>query len=350
MYEHKNDTRFINLNTRMFAVGDNFRQMLYNNILEWEQFQKMDENIKQLELIEYITKLLYLENSNNLKEFLIPILVKIYKLSDEHHLYCMIKQYKITTAMNVTIHALFTTIRLYYESIVLIYLHERNKYIKDKSNDKPVDKPIDKKNKINVISELKQLWNDLNTIHKLETSSIILYFLNPVNKDLENNLYLDISTDDKKLNKLSKNLLNSVKKFHYRGFCPKVAADRLKFLLEFPVDDFISIISYLNPEIKFTDNDKLVKILSKKLTIEKPKLHKSYKRKKIPTDILESGDTQKIAKWYVDEIFNIRKSLLQTGIKYEEYYIKKAQIYDEINTLFKNEFDNIIKHSYLKIE
>lgn len=305
-----------------YVVSDKFKMMLRDSLIDWGTFLEIyNDNLDFATLYDQMVKLLNVKENENLREMFIPLVKKIYHLDANAHMACMLKQFMIYEPVSIAVSSLFTTIKLHYESLVLRFLHARNKYIL--TNNLP--------DKTNNIDELLSSWSDMNEQYGLESSSIILLFLNPP-KNIKNNLHLTIKS--KKLD-----LKSSIRKFHYPGFCPKVPHERLKKLMEFPVSAFCSAIKSIDPDAKFPNYARLEKITAEHLSKipSKPKIQDTYERKKAP----ELEDKIQLAKWYIDEIFNLRKSLADIGKQYEEYYIKKARIISEITDEIKKEFSHL---------
>lgn len=305
-----------------YVVSDKFRSMLRDSFIDWGTFLEVyNDNLDYVNMFDQISKLLDIKENENLRDFMIPLVKKIYHLPASAHMACMLKQFMIYEPVSIAIHTLFTTIKQHYESVVESFLINRNNYI------------IEHKlpDKLNDYSKLLRRWNDMNFAHSLESSSIILLFLNPPN-GLKSGLNFSITGKEEVINKLK----TAVKKFKYGGFCPKVPHKRLKLLLEFPVNEFINAIKELNPSIKFPDYITLEKNINEMLSKipKKPEVMDNFKRE-IPDKNLKSLE---LAKWYVNAILDLRKKLLDTGKKYEEHFIVHAEILKNINDLVRKEF------------
>jgi hypothetical protein len=231
----------------------------------------------------------------------------------------MIKQYLIYEPVSIAVHELFTTIKMHFEKIVILYINTRNEYIfKNHTSDKH-----------NNYEKLYEYWNDLNNRHNFDTSSIILFFLNPPTREIDSGMRFNIEGKMDKILLLKK----AVRKFHYAGYCPKVPYSRLKKLLLFPIDKFIEVISDLDPKTVFPNYSELENVISEELkkVSPKPNIPDDYARKEIPISL--TTDIQK-ARWYVDEILDLRKSLIGYGKSYEDHYNDQAKAFININDSF----------------
>jgi hypothetical protein len=314
------DVKLMNINGINYVVSDKFRTSLRDIFIDWGTFLEIyHDNLDYALLFNQIIKLLNIKENENLREHLIPVIDKIYNLPLYTHMICMMKQFIIYEPVSLAIHELFVTIKLYYENIIEKYVNTRNEYI-DKNNLK------DEKNNF---SELKTYWSNLNEQHNLDSSSIILLFLNPP-LGLKSNLNITV-TNVEETYKLKQNL----KLFKYKGFCIKVPHERLKALLEFPIDDFINSIVALNGDIKIPDFNKIETMIKNhiKKTPDEIKIEDNYKRSKPPKNLSQI----ELAKWYIEAILTMRKNLLPYGSKFEEYYVNKANIFNNINLDLKNE-------------
>ena len=132
-------------------------------------------------------------------------------------------------------------------------------------------------------------------------------------------------------------MTHKVKKFHYLGFCPNVPNIRLNALLEFPVNEFITVIKTLDPDIKFPDYAKLeLEVMTElKKMPSFPTIIDDIPRLEPPKELT---DNIELAKWYIDAILDLRKNLLKYGTLYEEYYVTQAKIFISITDKIKKEF------------
>ena len=310
-----------------YVFSNKFKQSLKNVFIDWGTFLDIyKNNIDYVTMYDQINRIINLKNNENLKETMLPVLKKIYHLPANTHMLIMLKQFMLYEPVSIAVKSIFLTIKKHYESIVLLFLKARNKYIinnnlKDKQND---------------IDKLMTLWNKINDDYDLQTSSIILFFLNPP-EEFNNELELDIS-GIKKIEKLKA----EITKFNYPGFCPKVPYERLKTLLEFPVERFVKIIKKLDPSIKFPDYEEMDNIIHNKLKSlpEKPVIVDNITRIEPPAHIT---DNIKLCEWYVTQILELRKSFVKDGLVYENYYIEHAKKINEINEILQHELKKMIK-------
>ena len=88
---------------------------------------------------------------------------------------------------------------------------------------------------------------------------------------------------------------------------------------------------------KFPNYKQLEKFIAQELKKmpDPPKIVDDYARKDPPKNIT---DNLELAKWYIEEILNMRKSLVKYGTMYEAYYTEQATIFIQINDKLKSEF------------
>ena len=320
-----NDSKILPIDGTNYIVSDKFRTMLRDSFIDWGTFLEIyHDNLTYANLFDQMVRLLNIKENENLREFMIPIIKKIYHLPAKAHMACMLKQFMLYEPVSIAIHSLFTTIKLHYESILEHFLRARNSYILLHET----------KDAVNDIEALEKYWEDMNAQYSLESSSPKLLFLNPP-KGMKSRLNFAV-TGDKKIELVISKLRDAVKKFKYLGFCPKVPHTRLKALLEFPINAFIDAIKLLDPEAKFPNYQFVEKEIAKNMILmpNKPVIPDDIKRES-PPDIT---DNIALAKWYIDAILDLRKNLLKYGNAYEEYYAEQAKILSDINEIVKKEF------------
>lgn len=308
-----------------YVFSNKFKQSLKNVFIDWGTFLDVyKNNIDYVTMYDQINRIINLKNNENLKETMLPLLKKIYHLPASTHMLIMMKQFMLYEPVSIVVKSMFINIKKHYEDIVLLFLKARNKYIINNNTS-------DKKNDI---EELKQQWEKINDDYDLQTSSIILFFLNPP-EEFNNNLELDITGVK------TKKLKAYIKKFTYPGFCPKVPYERLKKLLEFPIEIFVKTIKKLDSSIKFPDYNNIENLIQKKLENlpEKPEINDNVIREEPPAHI---KDNIKLCEWYVSQILDLRKYFVKDGIKYETYYIEHAKRLEEINAMLKHELKKMI--------
>jgi hypothetical protein len=271
------------------------------------------------------------------KEVFIEVLTKVYEQSDEAHLACMMKQFMIYEPVSLVLFNIFTEIRLHYEKIVKTFIEERNNYIeKNKTSDR-----------LNDWAKLIDKWENTDTNNDLDSSSVILLFLNPPKK-YKSGIRYEVKAVPNTLK-----LKAAVKKFHFKGFCPKVPHERVAALLEFPLNEFIVAICELNPEYKPLDykkiEEELRNILKEKPTKPTDKIT-PVERKKIPEDLLKRANIQNkknpneeetkarfaLVKWYTIEILELRRALLPSGRILEDYYVELAKFLNVVHQRLKS--------------
>jgi hypothetical protein len=356
-----------------YVTSEKFKTSLRDSFIDWGTFIEIyQNNISDDAMFEQVVKILNIKNNEHLTDMMLPLVKKIYSLPASAHMSCMMKQYMLYEPVSLAIHSLFTVIKKHYEEILSRFITSRNIYIiKNKTNDLQ-----------NSITELYNNWNDLNDQYDLDSSSVQLLFLNPselnsVQLDENSTLHIEVKDIHE-----TKELAKAIEKFHYKGFCHRDPYKRLSALLEFPLDEFINAIEALedgssnvedsdkgsksningnnvsgsvednksDKEDKgnidgnntFPDYEKIEKEISKILANKnsKPDISDTYERKTLP----KTDDDSEQIKWYVDEILNLRKSLLPYGKKIEKYYDNEAKMILEITDLIKKEFSNVDKN------
>lgn len=313
-----------------YLLTDKFKSQLRNMILDWGTFLEVyHDNITYSDMFNQVTKLLDIKDNENIRDMLLPIVKKIYHLPISAHLSNMMRQFMIYEPVSHAIYYLFTIIKRHFEQIVEKFIIVRNNYItihKLKSN-------------TNDWQSLLSSWHKLNDERSLESSSVVLLFLNP-SKGLKSEIHYKVVGKEGPMSKLKQAISN----FKYAGFCPKVPHERLIKLLAFPLNEFVIAIKALDINAKFPNYNKIEsnmeKILKNKLVLPvvrddfqrlmPPKALKSAaKKQSLDTDNDPAAKLQLI-KWYVDKIMDMRKSLLHYGTQYEEYYISLAKLINAV--------------------
>jgi hypothetical protein len=380
--ESSNKERKLKINDITYIINDKFIVFLRDTVLNWETFLEIyDTNEDICLLFDQAVKLLDLKDNQHLRKDILLTLKSVYELPAEAHLTCMLKQYVSHESLSIVIYNIFMLIKTHYEKIVIKFIELRNKYLdsikegykkdkkgiekdkdkkgiekdKDKKDTKKektkkgIEKDKDKKDKDkkdgsykkNDIDKLLKVWLDLDQQYDIQSSSIILLFLNPKLKDI--NIKLDNNKIHWTMPKIStKKLTDSIKKFHYKGFCKRVPKQRLEALLAFPLNEFITIIQQLEDKLgqtktefpKYNTIEKQISALLAPLKKpEIPKMDNLKPRKKPPStdSLIERG------KFYIKEIIDLRKKLLPYGIKYEEYYNTLAERLVPVYDILKEE-------------
>lgn len=319
-----------------YRVSDKFKSLLRDSFIDWGTFLEVyHDSVTYTDMFDQVTKLLNIKENENLRGIMLPIIKKIYHLPAEAHMACMLKQFMIYEPVSIAIYGLFTLLKHHFEDIVEQFVKSRNAYLLSNSLHKI--KPND-------WDELVRDWNDLNTHYNLESSSVILLFLNPP-KHIKSGLHFKIPGKEAVIDKLR----TSINNFHYPGFCPKVPNERLTKLLKFPINEFITAIRAINPDAKFANYKKIenniVPMLQDKP--KKPMIKDTFVREKPPADLLKSiknsdDDAAQNARlhliqWYVTKILELRKMLLEYGKAYEDYYIASARIINSIKEMIEAE-------------
>ena len=311
-----------------YVVSDKLKTMLRDSFIDWGTFLEIyNDNQDYNVMFEQVMRLLNVKENENLREFMLPMVKKIYSLPADAHMASMLKQFMIYEPVSIAIHSLFTTIKSHFENLMEQFITARNKYILEN----------DLKDKTNDLAKLANHWNNMNAEYNLDSSSIMLLFLHPP-KGLKSYLNFNITGKESVI----EDLKNAVKKFHYAGFCPKVPYERLNKLLEFPANEFVAAIKAIDADALFPDYSALESIIENKLSEmpEKPQITDELDRETPPANI---KDKLELCKWYVTATLELRKSLVQQGKKFEDYYIKQANIFNEINDSVKTELSHLEK-------
>ncbi len=300
-----------------YVISDKFKNRLREVLIDWGTFLEIyKENIDYNTMFNQVVKLLGIKEEEKIREDILPLLKKIYYLPDATHIILMMKQFMIYEPLSLAIHALFMSIKRHFEHLVKRFVVLRNAYVL-KHNLKV---------KTNDWDRLLNDWADLNKNYELESSSIILLFLNPPNK-LKSGLHFKIPAPD--IEPLIETHKKKIAEFKYPGFCPKVPTERLSKLLSFPLKEFIAVIQALDPNEHLPDYDKAENIIQDifKDEVKKPDIPNEIPRQEPPnlTDNIE------LIKWYVDNILNVRKQLTTYGRLYENYYVSKAHSLNLLN-------------------
>jgi len=335
-------------------VGNKLEFMISNNIIQWEQILIAHEKYKKDNIFfDEVIRILGFKENQNLLELILPMSKKIYNLPDKFHIISMIKQYFIYEPLSLVIHNIFMIFKNHYEQIFNDFITARNKYIVENKLDNNRNKIID-------LNFLLDYWGDINIQNNIDTSSLILYFINTT-ENIDNNLDITIIDADKNIVSLIKILQNKLKKFNYPGFCPKVPYTRLKKLLIFPLETFVKVIKLLDKEYKTIDykliENKIKKILDNFHLVNPLLEYKNiYKREKNPINkiykLIEKEEKFKkrkkneheqndhkimieTIKWYVDKTLQLRKQILPEAKKLEKYYNELAKLFEEVYNVLK---------------
>lgn len=314
----------VNIGELKYVFNNKLDYMVNHMLLDWSTFINMNKSIDHNSLFEEVVKLLNVKENEHIIGILLTIVKSVYDSSPTSQISSMLKQYNVYEPISLSITQLFSIIKVEYENIVVEYINCRNKYIDNNSTQ-------DEKNNLN---ELLEYWLQLTNLHKINTSSLILMFINP-SIDESNKLKILVKGKESSIE-----LSNDIKKFTYKGFCPKVPHERLNELLNFPVNSFISTIKDLDSKKNFPDYDKIGldigKILEK--NISKPVIDNDEYKKKTPPKELENID---LVKWYVEAIIEYRKYLTKYSKDYEEYFSKQVEVINEITDIIREGFQEV---------
>lgn len=342
------------LGGKSYLNYEKFKTSLRNNLIDWGAFLEIyKKNTEYNAIYENATRLLNIKKGETSRSMFLPVLLKIYDLPAKNHLASMMKQFMLHEPVSIAIYSLFNSVKHHYEYLVKRYFLLRNKYVKKhKTNDNIVN-----------WKETEKRWDILNDEHDIDTSSLALFFINPIfnTTSMEQmdtpKLYWKINTKDKKILSAVNKLMQQVNKFSYKGFCPKVPVQRMEALLKFPLQAFVSAIKVLNPNEKLPNYDNITEKIHKILKnhIKKPTIDIKLKKKPIKRSILKkvklnvsenevnaeiTKNRLELTKWIIQEIFKFRKQLIQVGSKYEQYYINVAHQIEKIDKLLKKQLIN----------
>ncbi len=318
-----------------YLLTEKVKTMLRNSIIDWGTFLEVyGEDVEFTILYKQITRILDINESDNLAEILLPILKKLYKLPADAHMRCMIKQYQVYEPMAIAVKSLFTIMKEHFEHLVKTFIIERNNFI--------IKQGL-RKAKTNDLDELLIKWKRYNVDYNLDSSSVILLFLNP-NDGLKSHIHYSVNHKDDNINKAIIKLKSAVDNFKYPGFCPKVSIERFILLMKFPINEFCEVISMFKGSKSITNYNKINELIANiiKDKPEKPHIKDTFTRDTPPNELLisykndHSNPTKnvnvcKLIKWYVSKILELRENLVDEGKKYELYYTVIAKNINDIN-------------------
>jgi hypothetical protein len=330
-----------------YIVSGKFKSRLRDTIIDWHAFLNTyeDDMTKEL-LITNAIRLLNIHDTPDVRVRFIDVLDVIYNLPASRHMNSMIQQYIIHEPVSVVVEHIFHLLKKHYEQIVRLFVEIRNKYIdKHEAGDGTAgdgtagdgtagDGTVDKKNNWD---KLITKWNHANSKHKLESSSVILLFLNPP-VPLKSHIHYKIAGKDN----LMRDIKQSIDNFHYPGFCPRVPVERLIKLLTFPISKFVDTINDLNnsidgtEQIKFPDYNKIEEKMKQILNEipKRPDIKDEYGREPTPGDKKDID----LMKWYICAIFDLRKKIIEHSKQYESFYQKFAEKSKPVIKLLTDQF------------
>ncbi len=315
----EDDIKILPIDDTDYLVTDKFKTMLRDSFIDWGTFLEVyHNNLDASIMFEQIIKLLNIKENENLRDIMVPLVKKIYHLPLESHMACMLKQFVVYEPVSLAVHCLFTTLKHHFEHIVKRFVILRNRYIEEH----------DLKVKINDWDKLYREWEEANLEYNLESSSVILLFINPPHS-LKSGLHYKIP------GKNMDSLKAAIKSFHYKGFCPKVPHERLAALLKFPINAFVSAIKSIAPDEPLPNYKNIENMIAASLNNKPviPEIKDDIKRETPPKGLNKLN----IIQWYVDHILELRKNLLPYGKQYEEYYIVMAKTITDITEKIKSE-------------
>jgi hypothetical protein len=338
----QNPAQTLHLDGTNYVVSNKFKAMLRDSLLDWGTFLEIyRDNLDSISMFEQVTKLLNIKENEALRDMMLPIVRKIYNLSASAHVACMMRQFMVYEPVSIVVYNLFNILKHHFERIVELFILTRNEYIiKNKLSAK-----------LNDYSALNKEWNNTTLHNTIDTSSVILFFLNPPDK-WKSNIQYKVPGQEEVINKLK----TAIDGFKYPGFCQKVPHERLAKLLKFPINEFIIAIRAMNQDIKFPNysiiEDKMKQILTEQKTkpVIDDKLVRETPPKELVQTIVKLSDARapntaedkiltdaklQLVKWYVDRIMELRKKLVVYGKHYEDYYIETAKVMNKLTDEIK---------------
>lgn len=316
--ENTDDEESININGTDYIFTNKFKSMLRDSILDWGTFLEIyNDSLDNENVLNHINKLFKLKK-NNIDVNSLKIVKDLYNKPDEYHIVSMLNQFMMYEPVSISVRALFMNIKLHFEQVFEKFIILRNEYIKNNKL----------KVKINDWDKLTKKWNHENKTKDLNSSSVILLFMNPP-QGIKSGIHYKIPGKEKLIDQLR----DDIKVFNYPGFCPKVPYKRLYKLLNFPINGFSNLIKELDNNVILPNYKSIEKDISNILNSlpKPPKVKNKIKREKIP----KKNNELELIKWYVTEILQLRKRLLPYGEKYEKYYIDSAKVIMKVNDNIK---------------
>lgn len=321
--ESSKHARHLVINSVDYVTSDKFKMMLRDSFVDWGTFQEVYQDAMSTDILfNQVIKMLDIKDSKN-KDKMLSVVENIYKMSLMGHMMCVIKQFMLYEPMSTAIHGLFITIKQHFEELITLYIKLRNTYIKHHLTSDTIN-----------ADNFEDHLSELNDKYGNNTSSVILLYMNHP----ESNLSFTI----KKLPE-TKSLVAKLKKFKYAGFCPKVPHERITMLMDFPLNEIVTCIYVMDPNIQLPNYPAIEEhIMTILKPINRPKVPEKYKRE-IPEANKKITDAEIInrVKWYVDEILNLRKSLVPYAHSYEKYFVTQAQQINAVNNYIKVKFAEI---------
>ena len=321
--ESSKHARHLIINSVDYVTSDKFKMMLRDSFVDWGTFQEVYQDAMTTDILfNQVIKMLDIKDSKN-KDKMLSVVEDIYKMPSIGHMMCVIKQFMLYEPMSTAIHSLFITIKQHFEELVILYIKQRSTYIKHHLTSDTIND-----------DNFEEHLSELNDKYGNNTSSVLLlYMCHP-----EAHLSFTI----KKLSE-TKTLAAKLKKFKYAGFCPKVPHERIMALMEFPLNEIVAALYAIDPNIKLPNYPAVEEHITTILKpINRPKVPEKYKREELMTKKkITDAEIIKRVKWYVDEILNLRKSLVPFAASYEKYFVTQAQQISAVNNYLKVKFAEV---------
>jgi hypothetical protein len=312
-------------------VGNDFRTHVRDSLIDWGTFLEIYKGVINKELLyNQASQLLYLGRLENYQTKLLPLLRHIYKMPEKAHLAAMTKQFMLEDNLATVVQELFALIKKLFENSITTFIHARNRFIQLNNID------AEKNN----IDELYSGWEQANLDYRINSSSHILFFISNPQLIKVDHQEIDLSQDDSipvfhiSAGDEGKELEEKIRKFEYKGFCPKKARKRLLALLEFPIEEVISLTKKFDPEAEVYDFEKYEKEIGQVLRNKGkiwPEIEEKFEREKEPENLEEL----QAIKWNIQKIMELRKKLIPYGQMIENHHLELADNLSKVVQILK---------------
>lgn len=292
-----------------YLVTGRTKRALDSVLVNWEVFQEVYKN-EELNntLFNQILEMIHMNPDHvPIQETTLEMVKKIHALPDKSHIVSMFQQFMVYEPLSIAIYGVFLIYKTHFENQIRLYVDVRNNWITKNFAGIAT-------NPAGIANDLQSLlvtWSDLCIQHSIDTSSLILYFVNPpiesINRDATESIlaeknglipkgiglidtgedddshresdvivvdvnqqmdsletevatttsHFDLRMDEDQLLRIpvgdppipeTEILARALSTWHYRGFCPKVPHERLLALLSFPIHELHDAIRALKPD------------------------------------------------------------------------------------------------------
>lgn len=301
-------------------IFDNvFKTKVRDMFIDWGTYQEIFKDVandnntcKTISyVLEYTTILIGLSDKETIKDSSVnKMLNDLYFKSNEKHLMCMIESFMLYEPVTITSRILFFKVKNHYEKLIITFMKAKHKHENTKFDE----------------SKFTKYYNGVNS------SSPLLLYMNPKNAKSNGMDIMDFNAEfkdkvmQKKYKAKYKKFDKKIKKFCYSGYCPLVYKERLDILMEFPLNEMISLILMLDSKYKPANYSKINKYAVSIGKVKKPKIS-AIKREKPPERI----NNKILSMWYINSILDLRKALVKSGKNMELFYIKTAKNIEKFN-------------------